>query len=85
MIAAVAVAFLLTGCACQSTWFRRCGPPREVPAQVIEYSIHLVDDEPLPWRLCYRYGSAEPWVQVWGSPGFESREAAELALLEALE
>lgn len=87
-IVLLVVLLLLTGCypfTCGgSTWFRRCGPPREVPAQEIEYSVQRVD-EPLPWRLCYRFGAAEPWVQVWGSPGFESEAAARLALLEALE
>lgn len=66
-----------------STWFRRCGAPIATPEQTIEYSVQRVD-EPLPWRLCYRTGVNEPWVQVSGSPGFASEEEARRVMLEAL-
>jgi len=84
LVAALVVVLLLTGCICRSSWFRRCGPPRGASVQVVEYSVQRVA-EPLPWRLCFRYGPSEPWVQVWGSPGFASEEEAQQALLEALK
>lgn len=90
LIVLLVLVFLFAGCLSYpltcggSTWFRRCSARVVVPPeQVAEYSVQKVEYEPRPWRICYRYDPDEPWVQVWGSPGFLTKEAAEESLLMA--